>query len=141
MLSVHLDKTCKYVLKSEAQYLIKTDSHLTSIAIGDLNDDDLNDFDTSNSGSNTIGIFMQQKENFFSNSISIADFNRDNTLDIAVANFGTNNIGIFLGKGNRTFITWKLISLERSRPRWTSNEDLNNDSLIDLVTVNMEQMI
>ncbi|CAF1689044.1 unnamed protein product, partial [Adineta ricciae] len=139
------DETCKYLLESESQYLIKTDSQPTSIVIGDFNNDGLNDFVTSNSGSNTIQIFLEQNDNSIiystgsnskPNSITIADFNQDQTLDIAVANFGTNNIGIFLGQGNGTFISWKPISLGKSRSQWISNEDLNNDSFIDLVTVN-----
>ncbi|CAF1598699.1 unnamed protein product, partial [Adineta ricciae] len=52
-------KTCKYSIKSEAQYLINADSHPTSIAIGDFNHDDLVDAVVSNSGSDTIGIFLR----------------------------------------------------------------------------------
>jgi hypothetical protein len=68
-----------------------------------------------NSGTNTIGIFLNSGNGTFAPqmifttgdssrpvSVALADFNNDTHLDIAIANYDTHNIQIFLeGEGVR----------------------------------------
>jgi hypothetical protein len=69
-----------------------------------------------NSGTNSIGIFINYGNDDFAPQmtfttgdrsrplfVTLGDFNNDTRLDIAVANYDTHNIGIFLENGNGTF--------------------------------------
>ncbi|CAF0871599.1 unnamed protein product [Rotaria sordida] len=112
---------------------IAFDSQPRSVAVGDFNNDHQMDIVVANSGTNTIGIFLSQDNETFTNqqiyptgfdsrpySLVVNDFNNDNYLDIAVANYGTNNIG-------------KVYSLNSSRPVFITIGDFNNDNQTDIV--------
>ncbi|CAF3575076.1 unnamed protein product [Adineta steineri] len=141
-----LGKTCGFLLKSQAQNLIVSDSHPHSIAVADFNNDYLPDIVVPYSGTSSLGIFLRQDNTTFKDQITystgtgslpyavcVGDFNHDQQIDIAVANYGANNIGIFLGKSNGTFMTQITFSTGSSRPRWIAVGDMNNDKQLDIV--------
>ncbi|CAF4948368.1 unnamed protein product, partial [Rotaria sp. Silwood1] len=87
-----------------------------SFAIGHFNNDDRLDIAIANSGTNNVGIFLGNKNFYFTNqtiyetgsasrpySLAAGDFNNDTQLDIAVANYDSNTIGVFLGYSNGSF--------------------------------------
>ncbi|CAF1181469.1 unnamed protein product [Rotaria sp. Silwood1] len=128
---------------------IVSSSQPRSIAVGDFNHDHQMDFVVANSGTNSIGIFLAQDNETFTNqqiyptgfdsrpySLIVNDFNNDNYLDIAVANYGTNNIGVFLGNKNGKFANQSVFSLNSSRPVFITTGDFNNDNQIDIVVAN-----
>ncbi|CAF2520379.1 unnamed protein product [Rotaria sp. Silwood2] len=130
---------------------IVSSSQPRSVAVSDFNNDYQMDIVVANSGTNTIGIFLLQDNETFTNqqiyptgfdsrpySLVVNDFNNDNYLDIAVANYGTNNIGIFLGNQNGTFANQKVFSLNSSRPFFITIGDLNNDNQTDIVVANYD---
>ncbi|CAF4887954.1 unnamed protein product, partial [Rotaria sp. Silwood2] len=115
----------------------------------DFNHDHQIDFAVANSGTNSIGIFLAQDNETFTNqqiyptgfdsrpySLVVNDFNNDNYLDIAVANYGTNNIGVFLGNKNGKFANQSVFSLNSSRPFFITVGDFNNDNQTDIVVAN-----
>ncbi|CAF3725702.1 unnamed protein product [Rotaria sordida] len=125
---------------------IAFDSQPRSVAVGDFNNDHQMDIVVANSGTNTIGIFLSQDNETFTNqqiyptgfdsrpySLVVNDFNNDNYLDIAVANYGTNNIGVFLGNKNGSFTNQQVYSLNSSRPVFITIGDFNNDNQTDIV--------
>ncbi|CAF3760649.1 unnamed protein product [Rotaria sordida] len=125
---------------------IVSSSQPRSVAVGDFNNDHQMDIVVANSGTNTIGIFLSQGDETFTNqqiystgsdsrpySLVVNDFNNDNYLDIAVANYGTNNIGIFLGNKNGIFTNQQVYSLNSSRPVFITIGDFNNDNQTDIV--------
>ncbi|CAF4701818.1 unnamed protein product [Rotaria sp. Silwood1] len=130
---------------------IVSSSQPRSVAVGDFNNDHQMDIVVANSGTNTIGIFLSQDNETFTNqqvyltgfdsrpySLVVNDFNNDNYLDVAVANYGTNNIGIFLGNKNGTFDNQKVFSLNASRPFFITIGDFNNDNRTDIVVANSD---
>jgi len=103
----------------------------------------------ANSGTNTIGIFLNDGNGNFtpqitfttgdasrSSSVVVGDFNNDTHLDVAVANYDTHNIGIFLGYGDGTFANYMTFSTDASRPVSLATGDLNNDRRLDIVVAN-----
>ncbi|CAF1367328.1 unnamed protein product, partial [Adineta steineri] len=144
-----LGKTCAYMLKSEAHNSIISDSHPHSIAVADVNNDNLPDIIVPHSGTSSLGIFLRQDNTTFRDQITystgsnslpyavcVGDFNHDQQIDIAVANYGANNIGIFLGTGNGTFMSQITFSTGSSRPLWIAVGDINNDQQLDIVVAN-----
>ncbi|CAF3165707.1 unnamed protein product [Rotaria sp. Silwood2] len=128
---------------------IVSSSQPRSVAVGDFNNDHQMDIVVANSGTNTIGIFLSQDSENFTNqqiyptgfdsrpySLVVNDFNNDNYLDIAVANYGTNNIGVFLGNQNGTFSNQIIFSLYSSHPCFITVGDFNNDNQTDIVVAN-----
>ncbi|CAF1020117.1 unnamed protein product [Adineta ricciae] len=120
-----------------------------TVAIGDLNNDSQSDIVVTNSGKNTIGIFINYGNGNFSNQrtyatgnnsqprhVIVTDVNNDQILDILVANYGTRNIGIFLGYGNATFTDQTIYSIgNNSTPSSFACDDFNGDGLIDIGVV------
>jgi hypothetical protein len=90
---------------------LATGSTPVAVARGDFNGDGLQDLVVSNSGSNTISVFLSKANGTYSpktdyaittpGQIVVADFNLDGKLDLAVAT-GTN-LEILLGNGDGTF--------------------------------------
>ena len=130
-------------------YYTGLDSHPTSLAVGDFNNDTLTDLVVVNSNTSDLLVFIGHGNGSFSRfisysmgedaqpvSITVGYFNRDNQLDIAIANFGTNNVCVLFGCGNGSFVnqTWYPLGYD-SRPNWIVSKDLNNDDRDDLVVV------
>lgn len=154
LISIILIISILFLLKEVEAFPKKTNPDLNlitinepiSVAIGDLNNDKLNDIAVSNFKSNNINIYFQQK-NFtfpkFANlsfdvgnkpsSIVIGDLNNDSLNDVAVANSGSNNITIFYQNPN-SFTSFNLIT--EDFPIKLDVGDLNNDSLDDIAVVN-----
>jgi hypothetical protein len=120
------------------------------LAIGDLDHDNYLDIVIANSGASTIGVFLGYGNGSFQSQISystgnssapcslaIADFNNDSELDIAVANDNSNNVWVFLGYGNGSFIGQIVYSVvDQSNPVYVTVDDLNNDTIPDIVVAN-----
>ena len=117
-----------------------------SVAVGDFNNDDSLDIVVANYATDNIAVFLGYGNGTFASSqlyptgshsspymVAVGDFNNDSKLDITVANFGTNCIGLFLGFGNGSFAHQMTISTESSRPRWIFIDDVNNDSISDII--------
>ncbi|CAF1562361.1 unnamed protein product [Rotaria sp. Silwood1] len=139
---------CEMTFKRIVKTSIVHSSNPRFIAVGDLNKDDKVDMAVANFGTDTIGIFLSNDGQTFSNeqiystgfgsrpsSIVINDFNNDNYLDIAVANSGTNNIGLFIGYYNGTFHDQIIFSTGSFRPWFISTDDFNKDYQPDVAIV------
>ncbi len=87
-----------------------------SIAVGDFNNDGIQDLVLANDGSNNVtvllgvggGSFTQANSSPISigtdaNSVAVGDFNSDGQQDIAVANSVSSNVAILLGNGSGSF--------------------------------------
>ncbi|CAF1413812.1 unnamed protein product [Adineta steineri] len=127
---------------------IQYNSRPHAIATGDLNQDSYPDLVVANSGTNTIGIFLNDaKGNFLSQiifktgnnsrpfSVIVDDFNNNTYLDIAVTNYNTHNIGIYLDYRNDTFAKQITVSTDIYRPILLTTGDLNNDKYLDIIVV------
>ncbi|CAF1065961.1 unnamed protein product [Rotaria sordida] len=119
------------------------------LVTGDFNHDNLLDIVVANSGTNSIGIFLNYGNKTFASqmtfstedhsrpiSVATGDFNNDTHLDIAVANYDSHNIGIFLGYGNGSFANQTTFSTGASHPVSIAVGDLNNDHWLDIVVAN-----
>ncbi|CAF1344331.1 unnamed protein product [Rotaria sordida] len=139
---------CEMKFKSIVKSSIVHSSNPRFIAVGDLNNDNKIDMAVANFGTDTIGIFLSNDDQTFSNeqiystgfesrpsSIVINDFNNDNSLDIVVANSGTNNIGLFIGYHNGTFHDQIIFSTSSFRPWFIAAGDFNKDYQLDIAIV------
>ncbi|CAF4330518.1 unnamed protein product, partial [Rotaria sordida] len=139
---------CEMKFKSIVKSSIVHSSNPRFIAVGDLNNDNKIDMAVANFGTDTIGIFLSNDDQTFSNeqiystgfesrpsSIVINDFNNDNSLDIVVANSGTNNIGLFIGYHNGTFHDQIIFSTGSFRPWFIAAGDFNKDYQLDIAIV------
>jgi hypothetical protein len=71
-----------------------------------------------------------------SGSIALADFNGDGKLDIAVSNFNSNTISVFLNKGDGTFgspVVTTIQTLGASNLGAIVSGDFNEDGKTDLI--------
>ncbi|CAF1365151.1 unnamed protein product, partial [Adineta steineri] len=97
-------------------YSTGSSSQVTSIAVGDFNNDTRLDVVITNNATNNVkiifgsgyGTFLYDITYSTGNasqpcSVSVADLNNDNQLDFVVANSGINTISIFLSNGSGTF--------------------------------------
>jgi hypothetical protein len=127
-------------------YSTGDNSHPSSLAVGNFNNDSLTDIVVANSVSNNIVVFVGLGSGNFSIlktystgdasqpvSIAVGDFNRDYQLDIVVANFGTNNVCVFFGSGDGRFTNQTWYPLEfNAHPSSVIFKDLNNDGWEDI---------
>ncbi|CAF3946881.1 unnamed protein product [Adineta steineri] len=120
------------------------------VAVGDFNGDGKIDIVTANSGTNNIGIFLNNGAGTFATQVTyptgssshpygvaVGDFNGDGKIDIVSATQVTNNIGIFLNNGAGTFATQVTYPTgSSSHPYGVAVGDFNGDGKIDIVTAN-----
>ena len=122
-------------------------SHPHSLATGYFNDDIFLDLAVANSGTNNIGILVNNGNGTFANqttytldlaspySISVSDLNQDNRLDLVVTNKGTNNIDVLLGAGNGAFKISKTYSTGSISSIALALGDLNKDRRMDVIVI------
>jgi hypothetical protein len=122
--------------------------HLTSMAIGDFNNDNQLDIVGPDLDTSSVFVFFGEGNGTFLShitystgtgsspySVAVGDFNNDNHLDIVVANYGTNNVGLFFGYGNGTFTNQITYSTD-SGPYAVNVGDFNSDHQLDIVVTN-----
>jgi len=116
------------------------------IAVGDFNNDGIEDLAVPNSGENTIGVPLGKGDGTFQPSvkfstgrspyaIAVGDFNGDGNLDIAVTNRDDNNLSVLLGKGDGTFQVQTTYAAGNS-PLGIAIADFNLDGNADVVVAN-----
>ncbi|CAM4827581.1 unnamed protein product [Rotaria magnacalcarata] len=119
------------------------------LAVGDFNNDSVQDIAVVNNRKSNLGVFLGYGNGSFSSqmtyttgdsslptSLVIGDFNNDTRLDVVVANYGTNNVGVLLGCGNGTFPLITYQYRNDSYPTWVAIGDFNNDSRLDIAVAN-----
>jgi hypothetical protein len=135
---------------SQPIYSTLDDPGISSVAVGDFNNDSQPDIVVTNYWTYTFSVFLGYGNGTFSNptivptgnnshpnAIVIGDLNNDNRLDIIIANFGSDNLGIFLGYGNGNFSSQVTYSTgSGSRPISVATAHFNNDSRLDIVVAN-----
>ena len=126
------------------------DSDPRSLAIGDFNNDSVQDIAVAHFGTSNIGVFIGYGNGSFqsqiiyttgshSNPYDIAtgDMNGDNRLDILLVNAGGHSLGVFLGYGDGTFANQLLFSTGvDSSPHSLAIVNINNDHFLDVVVAN-----
>ncbi|HEY3242946.1 MAG TPA: VCBS repeat-containing protein, partial [Phycisphaerae bacterium] len=97
----------------------------TSVAIGDLNGDGLNDLAVTNDFSGQVSVLMNAGGGTFPNRVTytvgtqprsclIADFNEDGMLDLAVGNAQSNDVSILMNIGGGAFapaVTYSALNI------------------------------
>lgn len=144
-----------FLLSGNRQYLsVKTystgdGSFPSSIAIGDLNNDNITDFIVANLYSRTISIHLGYGNGSFRNAIIMStnedypscittdDLNNDRILDIVFINRLACSVGVLLGLGNATFgnITTYFTGYG-SYLTSVGLSDFNNDGFLDIIVTN-----
>ncbi|CAF1427744.1 unnamed protein product [Adineta ricciae] len=131
-------------------YTIGSSTQLTSVAMGDFDDDsNLDIVVTDNATNNIIVVFGSMYGTFTRHviystgnnshpcSITTADLNNDHRLDIVVANSGTSSMGVFLANGSGTFQNAMIYSTGlRSQPYSVAVGDFDNDTRLDIAVAN-----
>ncbi|CAF4827256.1 unnamed protein product, partial [Rotaria sp. Silwood2] len=127
-------------------------SYPYAVVAGDFNNDNQLDIVVTNSGTDTVGVFLgygngsfEKQETYFIGAssrpsyVALGDFNNDQQLDIAVSNTGTYNISIFIGFGNGTFAIIATHSISsKSSPFGIAVGDFDKDNQSDIVVANAE---
>jgi hypothetical protein len=119
-----------------------------SVAVGDINHDNLLDIVASDFNGNVIIFFGRGKGIFIevsvihlpasaaflgTFSIVLADLNRDNNLDIAATNLQGDSITVYLGQGNGIFPqVSNYFTGSGSGPLYIIVNDFNNDNISDI---------
>ena len=122
-------------------------SHPLSIVAGYFNNDTLLDIAVANSGTNNIGILLNNGNGIFTNqtiyslnvsspySIGVGDLNQDNQLDLVATNNDPNNIVVLLGSGNGNFEIPKTYSTGSVSSIALALGDINKDHRIDVIVI------
>ncbi|CAF0917412.1 unnamed protein product [Adineta steineri] len=115
------------------------------VTINDFNGDGLPDIGITNSGTNNVGIFLNNGNTIFKPqttystgnnpvAMTVVDFNKDGILDIATANYAGNSISVLLGNSAGTFQAQKLFSTgSGSLPYSIYSGDFNGDKNQDII--------
>jgi len=118
----------------------------TSVTTVDLNGDGRLDLAVTNSGSNSVGVFLGTGGGGFAPRVDYATgsrplfvttglLNGDSAPDLAVANSQSNTISVLLGQGNGRFDT-KMDFDSGNGPNSIALGDVNHDGHADLLVTN-----
>ncbi|CAF2588678.1 unnamed protein product [Rotaria sp. Silwood2] len=132
----------------QTTYSTGSSSNPYSVAVGDFNNDTRLDIVVANYGTKSIGIFLGNDNETFSNQttyiaggypvfVIVGDLNNDARLDIVIANYYSDNVRIWFGNGDGTFsmrVTYQTGS--GSKPSSVSIGDFNGDTRLDIVVAN-----
>ncbi|CAF1210047.1 unnamed protein product [Adineta ricciae] len=130
----------------QKKYSTGSDSSPSSVAMGDLNNDQRNDLVITNQQGDNIGIFIGYDYTSFQsqitysagnaqglNAVTVSDFNNDTNVDIAAVYQMNYQLGIFLGDGNGNFTLLALYPTgDNSIPRGLVVDDFNKDNSADI---------
>jgi hypothetical protein len=115
-----------------------------TVAIGDVNNDDMADVVVGNSGLN-IEVFLQnglggletfqQYATADSNKIRIGDFNDDGLLDVVGIGWGTQTASVFLQNMGGTFNSPGIYSVTHGGYDDLDIGDINDDGLTDIIVM------
>jgi predicted nucleotidyltransferase len=125
-------------------------SQASFLGVADFNNDTHLDIVVTNSGIDTVSIFLgSAAEDFLIatpytidsasqlTSIAVGDFNRDAHLDIVVTDNSTSNVIVLFGSAYGTFTRHMMFSTgNASHPCSVAVADLNNDQRLDIVVAN-----
>ena len=117
-----------------------------SLVIKDLNADGFNDLTVTNSGSNSVGIFINSGSGTFAapvnysvgttpNSIDAADIDNDLDADLVIGNSGSNNFSRLSNNGSGVFGTAVNYSSTDLGTKGVVLTDYNNDGFQDVMAV------
>ena len=121
-----------------------------SVAVVDVNSDNIPDIVTANTNTHNVGVLLNAGNGTFLSattfstsafsgprSVAVVDVNNDNKPDIVTANPGTNNVGVLFGVGNGTFLAVTTYSSGgTSAPQSLTVVDVNSDNRPDIITAN-----
>ncbi|CAF0742600.1 unnamed protein product [Adineta steineri] len=121
-----------------------------SAAVGDLNNDGIQDIIVTVYYSRAVAIFLGYGNGTFAKTasystgsgsrpitVAIGDLNNDNRMDIAVGNCYTDNVVIFIGTGDGKFSYDNSYSADKNAcPSSIALGDFNNDTVMDIVVAN-----
>ena len=137
---------------NQVTYSTGDDSEVTSIAVGDLNNDNYTDIVVANTFRNSAGVFLNLGNGTFSSQkeysteedsapyfVVVADMNNDKQLDIVVLMNEISALRILMGYGNGSFHYGDFYSTgEESYPEAMAVGDLNNDNILDMIVANSD---
>ena len=135
---------------NQTTYTTLSNSHPSSLALGDFNHDHHLDIVVSNNGSGTMGIFFGHGNGTFEvqriypldrhshpEYITVADMNNDNELDVIIVDSINDRVHIVRGDGNGSFATLTAYdALSESRPVSVGVAHFNNNNQSDIVVIN-----
>ncbi|CAF4123640.1 unnamed protein product [Rotaria sp. Silwood2] len=139
---------CNGTFGDPITYKTDTLSHLSSIAVGDFDNDTRVDIVVVNYGYNNIGVLLGYKNGSFANqrtystgsrptSVAVGDLNKDDRLDIVVTNSNGISVSVLLGHGNG-FFTHQTTYSTGLWPISIAIGDFNNDTRLDIVVANRD---
>jgi hypothetical protein len=123
------------------------------VAVGDFNNDTIQDIVVANKladnicivfgyGNDSFGdeLMLSTGQNSTPISVTLGDFNQDKSMDIAVANHNSKSFGLFFGFGNGTFSSQKIYSVDSNASLHSIMVcDINNDALLDIFVADYDQ--
>src|SRR5262245_293043 len=119
----------------------------TGVAVGDVNQDGLLDYVTSDGGSNAVSVLFGNGNGgslprisfpvgTSPSGVALGDLDGNGKVDIATSNEGSNNVSVLFGTGNGNFTTPFNFNVGAG-PKAIAISDLNVDGKLDIVTANV----